>query len=87
MVPYAGPPLVTPFTVQVTLVLLVPVSDAAMGKVPLTATFGVDVVGLVIAIATPDEMVTLSEADFVESAWLVTVTLNVAGAGTAPGAS
>ena len=75
-----------PFTVQVTPVLEVPVTDAVKPKVELTGTF-CGPVGVVMETTTPAEMVTLTEADLVLSATLVAVTLNVAGDGTAAGAS
>jgi hypothetical protein len=85
MVPYVALPLVTPFTVQVTPVLAVPVTDAVMPKVALTAKLCAPV-GVVMETTTPGKIVTLTEADLVLSATLVAETLNVAGDGTAAGA-
>jgi hypothetical protein len=85
MVPYVELPLATPFTVQVTPVLELPVTDTVKPKVVLTARF-CGPVGAVMDTATPAEMVTLVEAALVVSAWLVAVMLNVAFAGTAAGA-
>jgi hypothetical protein len=42
---------------------------------------------VVIDRATPDVIVTLTDADKLEFAWLVAVTSKVAGVGTAEGAS
>src|SRR5208282_4042250 len=75
-----------PFTVQVTPVLEVPVTDAVMPKVALTAKLCAPI-GVVMETPTKGKMVTLTEADLVVSATLVAVTLNVAGDGTAAGAS
>ena len=85
MVPYVALPLVMPFTVQVTPVFEVPVTDAAKPKVELTTKF-CGPVGVVMETTTPAEMVTLTEADLVASAWLVAVMLNVAVPGTVGGA-
>jgi hypothetical protein len=85
MVPYVELPLVIPFTVQVTPVLEVPVTDAVKPKVELTDKL-CGLVGAVIVTLTPPETVTLTEADFVPSATLVAVMLNVAGLGTDVGA-
>jgi hypothetical protein len=89
MVPYVELPLVMPFTVQVTAVLDVLATAAVIAKVPFTTTLCVKLVGLVMETATAAAavIVTLTEADLVVSATLVAVTLNVAGDGTAAGAS
>jgi hypothetical protein len=85
MVPKVELPLVTPLTVQVTAVLEVFVTEAVMPKVAFTSTVWGEV-GLVIETATAAVMVTLTEADLVESAALVAVMLKVAGDGTDDGA-
>jgi len=51
MVPYVELPLVTPFTVQVTAVLLVLATAAVIAKVPFTGTLCA-LVGLVMETAT-----------------------------------
>lgn len=51
MVPYVELPLVTPFTVQVTAVLEVPVTAAVIARVPFTGTV-CGVVGVVMETAT-----------------------------------
>ena len=85
MVPKVELPLVTPFTVHVTPVLLVPVTAAVKPKVELTDRL-CGLAGVVIDTATPGEIVTLSDADWLVSAALVALMLNVAGDGTAAGA-
>lgn len=87
MVPNVELPLVMLFTVQVTAVFVVPVTEALMAKVLSTATLAVGLAGVVMETATTGaEIVTLTEADLVLSAALVAVMLNVAGDGTAAGA-
>jgi len=86
MVPKVELPLVTVFTVQVTVVFVVPVTTATMGKLLPTVRLVVLVEGVVMEIATPLAIVTLTEADLEASAWLVALISNVAGDGTAPGA-
>lgn len=61
MVPYVELPLVMLLTVQVTAVLVVPVTDAVIPKVPFTCTFCAPE-GLVMETATGTAIVTLSEA-------------------------
>ena len=85
MVPNVALPLVTPLTVQVRAVLEVPVMAAVKPKLVLTFKL-CGLVGVVIEITTPAEIVTLSEADLDTSALLVAVMLNVAGVGTVVGA-
>ena len=85
MVPKVAFPLATPFTVQTTLVSLVPVTSTVIFRVELTERFWAEV-GAVIVIPTPGEIVTLRDALLLVSATLVTVMLKVAVAGTAVGA-
>ena len=78
-----------PFTVHPTPVLVVPVMSTWKLTVVPAMTFN-GLAGDVIEMTTPDEagaMVTLTDADKLEFAWLVAVTLKVAGVGTAEGAS
>ena len=89
MVPKVEFPLETPFTVQVTPQLFPqpPVTEAVMGKVPLTDKVWVRLAGVVMATATGGAvMVTATEAETAELATLVAVILKVAGDGTATGA-
>jgi len=52
MVPYVELPLATPFTVQVTAVLVVPLTEATMDNVPPASMFADAGVGLVMETAT-----------------------------------
>jgi hypothetical protein len=86
IVPNVALPLVTPFTVQVTAVLLVPITVAVSPRLACAATLAVGLEGMVMETSTPATIVKLTEADLLGSAMLVAVTLNVAGEGTAAGA-
>jgi hypothetical protein len=85
IVPKVELPLVKPLTVHVTPVLVVPVTAAVKSKVELTDRL-CGVLGVLMETTTPAETVTLSDADWLASATLVTTMLNVAVEGTAAGA-
>ena len=84
IVPTEEFPLTMPLTVQVTAVLVVSTTEAEITSEPPTfrPAYGGDT-------STPTvigTMVTVAEAETLESAWLVAVTVAVAGFGTLEGA-
>ena len=85
IVPKVELPLVTPLTVHVRPVFVVPVTSTVKFRVELTDRL-CGLVGVVMETTTPAEIVTVSDADWVVSATLVTAMLNVAVVGTAAGA-
>jgi hypothetical protein len=84
MVPVVVLPPATPFTDQLTLVLVEPVTVAPKGWVAETCTEAL--VGETDTDTAAGVMVTAAEALVVESAALVAATVTVAGEGTLAGA-
>ena len=87
MVPTVELPPVTPFTDQVTAVLVVPVTVAAYcTMVPVGVEESVGAT-LTVAFAAGAVIVTIAEPEGKDSAELVAVTVTVAGLGTEAGAA
>ena len=82
IVPTVALPPTTPFTLQFTAVFVVPVTVAVNCCVAPVTT--VALVGLTLT--ATGTMVTVAEAELVARAWLVAVTVTVAGVGTVVGA-